>query len=138
MTIKAQGEGTTAIEHIHNVVAEREYQRGYDQAKEEYDRKLAEIKSRIKDYYYNKGYQNGLRDAYDWHPLTKESRPPKGGEYLVDFQGMKVGICQYINGHFRNYGEIFDGMITRWTYLPLSEREEKEMENADGQGQVSG
>lgn len=50
----------------------------------------------------------------EWHPLTKESRPPKGGEYLVDFQGMKVGICQYINGHFRNYGEIFDGMITRW------------------------
>jgi Lar family restriction alleviation protein len=74
----------------------------------------------------------------EWRPLTKESRPPKGGEYLVDFQGMKVGICQYINGHFRNYGEIFDGMITRWMYLPLSEKEEKEMENADGQGQVSG
>lgn len=60
----------------------------------------------------------------DWIPLTKESRPEKGGEYLVEFQGMSVGICMYLNGHFRNYGEIFDRMITRWMPLPKAKGEE--------------
>jgi flagellar biosynthesis/type III secretory pathway protein FliH len=55
--------GKSALDHIHNVVAEREYQRGYEQAKEEYDHKLTEIKSRIKDHYYNKGYEQGKADA---------------------------------------------------------------------------
>lgn len=45
----------SALDHIHNVVAEREYQRGYEQAKAEYDHKLTEIRSRIKDHYYNRG-----------------------------------------------------------------------------------
>lgn len=59
-----------------------------------------------------------------WIPLTKESRPEKGGEYLVEFQGMSVGICMYLNGHFRNYGENFDRMITRWMPLPKAKGEE--------------
>lgn len=53
----------TALDHIHNVVAEREYQRGYKQAKEEYDHKLTEIKSRIKDHYFHQGYERGKADA---------------------------------------------------------------------------
>ena len=53
----------SALDHIHNVVAEREYQRGYKQAKEEYDHKLTEIKSRFKDRYYNKGYAEGYEQG---------------------------------------------------------------------------
>lgn len=44
----------TAVEYIYTVVAENERKRGYEQAKAEYDHKLTEIKSRIKDHYYNK------------------------------------------------------------------------------------
>jgi flagellar biosynthesis/type III secretory pathway protein FliH len=55
--------GKSALDHIHNVVAEREYQRGYKQAKEEYDHKLTEIKSRFKDRYYNKGYSEGYEQG---------------------------------------------------------------------------
>ena len=53
----------SALDHIHNVVAEREYQRGYKTAKGEYDHKLTEIKSRFKDRYYHKGYEDGKADA---------------------------------------------------------------------------
>jgi hypothetical protein len=53
----------SALDHIHNVVAENERKRGYEQAKAEYDHKLTEIKSRIKDHYYNKGYEQGKADA---------------------------------------------------------------------------
>ena len=63
LAIKALEKAPTALDHIHNVVAEREYQRGYEQAKEEYDHKLTIIKSRIKDYYYSKGYKQGKADA---------------------------------------------------------------------------
>jgi len=35
MAIKALGQAPTGLDHIHNVVAEREYQRGYKQAKED-------------------------------------------------------------------------------------------------------
>lgn len=63
MAIKALEKAPTALDHIHNVVAKREYQRGYKQAKEEYDHKLTVIKSRIKDYYYSKGYKQGKADA---------------------------------------------------------------------------
>ena len=57
--------GKSALDHIHNVVAEREYQRGYEQAKEEYDHKLTVIKGRIKDHYYNKGYDVGYKEGYE-------------------------------------------------------------------------
>jgi hypothetical protein len=40
----------SALDHIHNVVSEREYQRGYKQAKEEYNHKLTVIKRTIKNY----------------------------------------------------------------------------------------
>lgn len=53
----------SALDHIHNVVSEREYQRGYKQAKEKYDHKLTEIKSRFKDRYYNKGYSEGYEQG---------------------------------------------------------------------------
>ena len=53
----------SALDHIHNVVAEREYQRGYEQAKAEYDAKNEEIKSRFKDHYYNKGYSEGYEQG---------------------------------------------------------------------------
>jgi hypothetical protein len=53
----------SALDHIHNVIAENERKRGYEQAKAEYDHKLTEIKSRIKDHYYNKGYEQGKKDA---------------------------------------------------------------------------
>ena len=64
----------SALDHIYNVVAEREYQRGYKTAKEEYDHKLTEIKSRFKDHYYNKGYEQGKADAN--HPEIPDSWVP--------------------------------------------------------------
>ena len=63
MALAALGKAPTALDHIHNVVAEREYQRGYKQAKEEYDHKLTEIKSRFKDRYYTKGYSEGYEQG---------------------------------------------------------------------------
>ena len=61
--IEALKKAPTALDHIHNVVAENERKRGYEQAKAEYDHKLTVIKSRIKDHYYNKGYKHGKADA---------------------------------------------------------------------------
>lgn len=55
---------SSALGHIHNVVAEREYQRGYEQAKEEYDHKLTEIRSRIKDHYCKQGKKDAI--PVDW------------------------------------------------------------------------
>ena len=63
MEALSKADSNSALDHIHNVVAEREYQRGYKTAKEEYDHKLTEIKSRFKDHYYNKGYEQGKADA---------------------------------------------------------------------------
>lgn len=53
----------TALDHIHTVVKDEAYQRGYEQAKDEYDAKLEEVKSRFKEHYYNKGYEQGKADA---------------------------------------------------------------------------
>jgi hypothetical protein len=54
---------SSALDHIHNVVAENERKRGYEQAKAEYDHKLTVIKRTIKDYWYIKGYEQGKADA---------------------------------------------------------------------------
>lgn len=69
MAIEALGKdinvpSKSALDHIHNVVAENERKRGYEQAKAEYDAKLEEIKSRFKDHYYSKGYDEGHKEGY--------------------------------------------------------------------------
>lgn len=99
---------SSALDHIHNVVAEREYQRGYKQAKEEYDHKLTEIKSRFKDRYYNKGYSEGYEQgkadaAPKWIPFTAETMPKEDGEYFVlyddkyaeDYDTGSVGVADF-------------------------------------------
>ncbi len=64
---------STALDHIHMVVKDEAYQRGYEQAKAEYDAKLEKVKSRFKDHYYHKGYEQGKADAAPkWTPVTEK------------------------------------------------------------------
>jgi flagellar biosynthesis/type III secretory pathway protein FliH len=63
--IEALEKAPTALDHIHNVVAENERKRGYEQAKAKYDAKLEEIKSRFKYHYFNKGYDDGYKEGYE-------------------------------------------------------------------------
>jgi hypothetical protein len=71
----------SALDHIHNVVAENERKRGYEQAKAEYDHKLTVIKKTIKDYWYIKGYEQGKADAEkEMHDNIMRYRMPEPWE----------------------------------------------------------
>lgn len=98
----------SALDHIHNVVRDDAYRRGYEQAKAEYDHKLTEIKSRFKDRYYNKGYSEGYEQgkadaAPKWIPFTAETMPKEDGEYFVlyddkyaeDYDTGSVGVADF-------------------------------------------
>ncbi len=49
----------------------------------EHQAKLAEIKSRFKDCYYNKGYEQGKADALKWIPVTPDTMPEENKVVVV-------------------------------------------------------
>jgi hypothetical protein len=92
--------GKSALDHIHNVVAEREYQRGYKTAKEEYDHKLTVIKNTIKDYWYIKGKEDGKEDAAKWIPVSDGLPEEKINPNTHDFEEV---LCSTTFGDVRAY-----------------------------------
>jgi hypothetical protein len=90
----------SALDHIHNVVSEREYQRGYKQAKEEYNHKLTVIKRTIKDYWYIKGKEDGKADAAKWIPVSDRLPEEKINPNTHDFEEV---LCSTTFGDVRAY-----------------------------------
>ena len=127
MAIKAMEKAPTALDHIHNVVSEREYQRGYKTAKEEYDHKLTVIKGRIKDHYYNKGYEQGRKDATPkWIPFTAETAPKEDGLYFVKIKAKSGNERVKTDGYSTAYGEWFihdNDKVKKWMPIPKDEGE---------------
>jgi hypothetical protein len=117
----------TALDHIHNVVAENERKRGYEQAKAEYDHKLTEIKSRIKDHYYLKGYEQGKKDAAPkWIPFTAETAPKEDGLYFVKIKAKSGNERVKTDGYSTAYGEWFihdNDKVKKWMPIPKDEGE---------------
>ena len=118
----------TALDHIHNVVAENERKRGYEQAKEEYDHKLTEIKSRIKDHYYNKGYEQGKADAAPkWIPFTADTMPKEDGLYIIKYKTKTGGKAISADSYSTAYGEWFinhNDAVIAWMPAPKEEGEQ--------------
>ena len=122
----------SALDHIHNVVAENERKRGYEQAKAEYDHKLTVIKGRIKDRYYNKGYSEGYEQgkadaAPKWVPFTAETAPKEDGLYIVKHKTKTGGKAISADSYSTAYGEWFinhNDAVIAWTPAPKEEGEQ--------------
>ena len=99
--VRGPERGSTALDHIHMVVKDEAYQRGYEQAKAEYDAKLEEIKSRFKDHYYHKGYKQGEADAAPkWIPVRERTPEEKINPNTSDFDEV---LCSTTFGDVRAY-----------------------------------
>ena len=114
MAIEALEKAPTALDHIHNVVAEREYQRGYKQAKEEYDHKLTVIKRTIKDYWYIKGKEDGKADAINWIPVS-ERLPKEGHDVLITKEPFKIKGCEHEVIRAKRSADPRSGKIEWWS-----------------------
>ena len=127
MEALSKADSNSALDHIHNVVAENERKRGYEQAKAEYDHKLTEIKSRIKDHYYNKGYEQGKRDAAPkWIPFTAETAPKEDGVYLIKIKTETGRDSVRKDSYSTAYGEWFihdNDKVKKWMPIPKEEGE---------------
>lgn len=132
LAVEALEQAPTALDHIHNVVAEREYKRGYERAKAEYNHKLTVIKNTNKDYYYINGYEHGKADAVPkWIPVS-ERLPEEGYDVLITKEPFKIkGYEQEVIiakrsvdprsgkiGWWSEFGALKDKAVIAWMPLP--------------------